>query len=153
MAIVDAVDRVYSNATLREFWRKGELVPNRAHQHPYQAAIPKEYQNVDRWFLLDANVNPKEYVWQSAEHPPGSQEISVFSLALARGESPARRWLLYAHSPLKDRKDVKITIPDYREVTVDVSDAGSFYLVDEKDKTVTAASRTGGCRRTFEDAL
>lgn len=144
MAIVEAVDRVYANTTLKEFWRKGKLVPNRAHQHPYQAAIPPEYAGVDRWFLLDADVNPRAVVWQSAEHSGGSQQIPVFSLALVRGQSPSRRWLLYAYSPLKDRQRVKITIPDYRAVTVDVSVAGSFYLVDEKDETVTPVSSSDG---------
>ena len=28
-AILDAVDRVYANAVLRKFWRRGDLVPNR----------------------------------------------------------------------------------------------------------------------------
>jgi hypothetical protein len=139
MPIVSAVDRVYANATLQEFWRKGKLVPNRAQKHPYQAAIPKEYQNVDRWFLLDADVNPKSCVWQSVEQPKmGVQEIPVFSLALLLGQSPARRWLVYAHSPLKDRKGVKLTIPDYRQVSVDVSVAGSFYSIDEQTGSVRA---------------
>lgn len=125
MAIVEAVDRVHNNATLRRFWRKGELVPNRAHKHPYRAGIPKEYQHEDRWFLLDADVNPQTYPWNVYWNVP------VFSLALVRGEAPKRQWLVYAHSPVQQRENVKLTIPDYREIAVDVSVGGSFYLVEE----------------------
>ena len=37
-----------------------------------------------------------------------------------QGKSPTRQWLVYAHSPLKDRKAVGVTIPDYKAVTIDV---------------------------------
>jgi len=40
--------------------------------------------------------------------------------ALVRGGAPARRWLVYAHSPLEDRRGVEITPPEFGEVTVDV---------------------------------
>jgi hypothetical protein len=129
-ALASAVDRVHTEATLREFWRRGELVPNRAHEHPYQAAIPSEYRPVDRWFLLDADVNPQQYPW------PLSQEIAVFSLALKLGQPPARRWLVYAHSPLQDRQGVKIRVPEYREVTIDVPVGGAFYLIEEQPEAV-----------------
>ncbi len=132
MGIVRAVDRVYENDALREWWRTGKLVPNRAHEHLYQTRIPEEYQDADRWFLLDANVNPKQYPWEMFWNVP------VFSLAYVKGEAPQRRWLIYAHSPLKDRKGVKLTIPEYRQVTVDVAVGGSFYEVDEASGRVEA---------------
>ncbi|MGB2823100.1 MAG: hypothetical protein WBF17_19100, partial [Phycisphaerae bacterium] len=119
-----AVDRVYADRTLTEFWRSGELVHNRAHRHPYQEAIPEKYKDVHRWFLLDTNLDPPR-PWTHQTNLP------VFSMALVRGEKGARRWLLYAHSPLADRAAVRITIPDYREVTADVPRAGVFYLVEE----------------------
>jgi len=126
MAIVDSVDRVYHNARLRDWWHKGELVPNRARQHFYQAAIPAEYQNSDRWFLLDADVNSSKYPWEL------STPIEVFALALVQGKSPTRQWLVYTHSPLAERKSVRLEIPDYREIAVDVGIGGSFYEVDER---------------------
>jgi hypothetical protein len=61
----------------------------------------------------------------------------VFSLALVRGEPGSRRWLLYAHSPLENRRQVKITIPEFGEVTVDVTRAGTFHLVEERTRKVT----------------
>ena len=131
MAIVDAVDRVYANATLTEFWRKGELVPNRAHEHPYQSKIPEEYKDVDRWFLLDASVNPQEYPWELF------WEIKVFALALKLGDAPDRQWLVYTHSPVKELSDVKLTIPEYKDIAVISPVGGAFYLVDEKNDAVT----------------
>lgn len=131
MAIVDSIDRVYRNATLRDWWRKGELVPNRAHDHFYQAAIPAEYQNADRWFLLDADVNSTNHPWAL------STPIEVFALALVQGKPPTRQWLVYTHSPLAERKSVKLKIPEYRDIAVDVAVGGSFYGVDENAGGVT----------------
>jgi len=131
MALCDAVDLVHTNVTLREWWRKGRLVPNRAHKHHYQAAIPEEWQGEDRWFLLDTSLDPPhpwELFW----------EIRVFALALTRGEKPDRQWLVYAHAPVKERKGVKVTIPDHGEIAVDVAVGGSFYEVDEKSGRVEA---------------
>ena len=130
MAIVESADRVHRNALLRDWWRKGELVPNRAHKHFYQAAIPAEYHDADRWFLLDADVNSSKHPWAL------STPIEVFSLALVQGKAPARQWLVYAHSPLAERKSVKLKIPEYREVSVDVTLRGTFYLVDEQTDAV-----------------
>ena len=44
LAIVDAVDEVHTDATLRRFWRNGLLAPNRKHSHPYQVDVPEEYR-------------------------------------------------------------------------------------------------------------
>ena len=53
-----------------------------------------------------------------------------------RGQPGAREWLVYAHSPLEERKNVEITLPDYGKIQVDVSVGGSFYHVVEADKRV-----------------
>ena len=135
MAIIAAVDLVHENPVLCEWWRKGELVPNRAHEHPYQVDIPEEYQDENRWFLLDANVNSREYPWEMF------WEVRVFAIALVRGQAPKRQWLVYAHSPLADRKNVELMIPVYGEITVDVSIGGSFYEVYETEKSVRAVAR------------
>lgn len=130
MALARAVDRVHNNPVLRQWWRKGELVPNRAHGHPYQSAIPDEWQDVDRWFLLDCSANAQEVPWEY------DWPVNVFSLALTQGEKPNRLWLIYAHSPRGDRKDVKVTIPDYRQITITSTVGGSFYVVDEANGAV-----------------
>jgi hypothetical protein len=129
LPIVNAVDRVHKNATLSDFWRKGELVPNRSQSHPYQTIVPKEYQSSDRWFLLDTSLDPKR-PWELGT------PIPVFALALVKGNGSQRQWLVYAHSPLGARRDVQISIPGYSAVKVNVSVSGSFYLVDEKSQRV-----------------
>ncbi len=133
--LLNVVDRVYDSGTLQEFWRHGDLVPNNAHRHPYQESIPDRYRDVQRWYLLDTNLDPPRQ-WDLRT------DIPVFSLALIRGEKGARRWLLYAHSPLEDRKDVQITIPNYDSVKVDVPRSGAFYVVEEKSGSVTQVQST-----------
>jgi hypothetical protein len=133
LPVAEAVDRVHKNPTLREFWRKGRLVANRNHQHPYQDLVPREYQKVDRWFRLDTSLDPKR-PWELGTPLP------VFALALAMGNAPQRQWLLYAHAPAGGRQSVQVTIPEYRMVTVNVAVAGSFYLVDEKSQRVQAVN-------------
>ena len=106
------------------------LVPNRAHRHPYQEDVPEKYRDLDRWFLLDANLD-KDRPWNL------DTDIPVFSLALVRGEKPKRRWLLYGHSALEDRENVTIALPEFGNIEVDVPRAGAFYVIDERDGTVT----------------
>jgi hypothetical protein len=125
LPITDAVYRVHKNSTLNEFWRRGELVPNRMQSHPYQTLVPAEYQNVDRWFLLETSLDPPR-PWELGTQLP------VFALALVKGKAPQRQWLVYAHSPLGDRQGVQVSIPGYRSVTMNVTVAGTYYLVDEK---------------------
>ncbi len=125
MPIVDAAYRVHKNPTLREFWRSGELVPNRSQPHPYQVNVPREYQNVDRWFLLDTSADPPR-PWELGTQLP------VYALALVKGKAPNRQWLVYAHTPLINRNNVQVNVPGYRAVTMHVSVEGTFYLIDEK---------------------
>lgn len=131
LTLVDAVDRVHRNETLREWWCRGKLVPNRAHQHPYEVGIPDEDQGLDRWFLLDASVNMPDYPWETF------WPVNVFALALVQGQQLGRReWLVYAHAPLGERKDVEITIPDYGKIQVDVAVGGAFYHVIEAEERI-----------------
>jgi len=128
-AVIEAVDRVYRDATLERFWRRGELAPNRAWPHPYQSRPLRRYASEDRWFALDTSVDPP--------HPfSASTELPVWSLALTLGRPPRREWLVYAHAPMGDRHQVEIQIPAYRKVTVDAPVAGAFYLVHENQAQV-----------------
>ncbi|HEX8523169.1 MAG TPA: hypothetical protein VF669_13005 [Tepidisphaeraceae bacterium] len=122
--ILDAVDRVYANATLTDFWRHAELVPNHAHTHHYDKNVPAEFAKQDRWFLLDTTLDPPR-PWAL------ETEIPVFSLALVKGRAPRRQWLVYAHSPLRDRQGVEVTVPGYGNTKIDVTQDGVFHLLDE----------------------
>lgn len=129
LKLAECIDRVYDNETLRHFWRRGELVPNHEHSHPYQSGIPAEYRDEDRWFLLETDLDPPR-PWKL------DTEIPVFSLALVDGEHGSRRWLIYAHSPLKDRSAVELTVPGYGQITVAVPIDGAFYIVDEESRDI-----------------
>lgn len=130
-ALVAAVDRVWDDPVLTEFWRHGELVPNRSREHPYQSKIPQKWQHVDRFFLLNTSLDPPG-PWQL------DTEIPVFSLARRMGKGPDRQWLLYAHAPVKARRDVQIEIPDFGKVTVDVTAGGNYYVIKASDRSVGA---------------
>lgn len=123
-AVVGSVDRVYTSEVLRQFWRKGELVENPNGGHPYKSKVPAEFRGSRRWFLLDTDITPPR-PWRD------DTEIPVFALALAIGEQPNRKFLLYAHAPQGNRQGVEIAIPRYRKVVVDVAQGGSFYQIDE----------------------
>jgi hypothetical protein len=139
MSVVNSVDRVHDDPILKKFWRKGQLVVNKKYLHPYQVNIPGEYGAVDRWFLLDTDLDPKR-PWDL------NTVIPVFALAMVMGEKPNREWLIYAHSPLKDRNNVQITVPGYGQITVNVSAEGSFYSVKEKGKQVLRIVAGGSTR-------
>lgn len=123
-AVIDAVDEVHNNPTLRQYWRQGELVSNQAHVHPYQQSTNSNWESEERYFMLDTNLDPpRPWALYST--------IPIFAIAQRIGESPNRSWLLYAHAPTGSKQDVQITIPEYGEVSVDVPLAGAFYVVVE----------------------
>jgi len=129
-ALAEIVDRIYSDETLKHFWRHGELVANNKRLHPYQVGITSELLKEERWFLLDTNLHPPE-PWTL------DTEIPVYALALVDKDLHGqRRWLVYAHAPIENRRDVLITIPDYGQIKIDVNVAGSFYLIEEQGRVV-----------------
>lgn len=129
-AVLDAVDRVHLDPVLRQFWQTGRIVPNRSRLHPYQTSVPDEVKRVDRWFLLDTSVDP-EGSWSLGTQLP------VYALALVRGQSPSREWLVYAHAPTGLRRNIRLTVPDYGEVNIDATVGGSFYLINERTRQIT----------------
>lgn len=141
MSLLEAVDTVWQDPILREFWRHGELVPNRSRQHPYQVAIPAEWAHEDRWFLLEADVNPQQAAWGVAEFIP------VYALALVRGQAPRRQWLVYAHAPLGDRRDVRLEVPGYGPIRVEVTVGGSYWLLREGEPGAGPSPVAPGARR------
>jgi hypothetical protein len=128
-AVLEAVDRVHLDPVLRQFWQNGRLVPNRSRLHPYQTSLPDELRRVDRWFLLETSLDP-EGKWSLGTQLP------VYALALVRGQSPAREWLIYAHAPTGSRRNVRLIIPEYGEVQIDATVGGTFYLVNERNRQI-----------------
>jgi len=129
LAIVGAVDDVHQNPILKDFWRNGVLVPNRNVKHPYQDNIPPEYAGKDRWFLLDTNLDPKR-PWKL------TTEIPVFSITLAKGMAPNKEWLVYAYSPLANRSNVVLNIPEYGPIKVNCDPGGDYFVVKQKGRSL-----------------
>ena len=129
LAVANSVEMVHGDPILQKFWRFGRLVQNTDRRNPFQENIPKDCRNACRWFLLDTNLDPPG-AWTMSTEPP------VFALALALGDRPQREWLVYAHSPLRERRNVEISIPDYGRIHANVGRYGNFYLVSEKNGEV-----------------
>ena len=121
-AFLASVDEVHTNEELRRFWRDSALVENRAYEHPYVSAIPPEMRAAPRWFLLTTTLDPPR-PWRL------STEIPVFAIARVREAGTQREWLVYAHSPLADRKKVRVLIPSLGWIAIDVPVGGAFYHV------------------------
>lgn len=128
--IAAAVERVHADPALQRFWRGASLVPNLTRPHPYTRDIPEEYAGANRMFLLTTNLDPPQ-PWS-----PGT-ELPVFAIAHVMGKPPEREWLLLLFSPRGERKEVRVVIPDYREVAAGATVAGAFYLVSERSGSVT----------------
>jgi hypothetical protein len=136
-ALAAAVDRVHDDPLLRLFWRHGRLLANQEAAPPYQAAVPAEWRNLPRWYLLDSASNPPR---------PWSLETSleVFALALELGSAPNREWLVYATSPLAtDVRRTPVRIPGGPTVSVETARQGCFtHVAESGGRTVLDGCRT-----------
>jgi hypothetical protein len=122
--ILEAVDRVHRNPVLARFWTRGRLVANARAQHPYQDALPAQWQSLQRWFLLDADANPRRpWTLETA--------LPVFAVALELGTPPAREWLVYAMSPLEPRRSTVVTLDDGLQRSVQATRGGCFNRIHE----------------------
>jgi hypothetical protein len=127
--VMDAVGRVHRDPVLRRFWQQGHLVANPVGGHPYEAALTPELASRPRWFLLDSPANPPR-PWQL------TTPLAVYSLALVRGRTPHREWLVYAFSPLRSGS-VPVLIPGGPEVVVRTARRGAFTRIEEGNPPVT----------------
>jgi len=127
--IADSVELIYSSTVLQDFWTHGELVSNG--KTNLNNNIPGRFQKEPRWFLLTTDANPVRI----PRHPwANTTEIEVWAFALVKGQKPNREWLLYVQSPKGDISDVKVSVPGYKDVLVDSSVKGSFYILKEATK-------------------
>ena len=149
-ALMRATDRVWSDPVLTKFWRKGTLVANPAYALQTKLHHPmcdigefwgKRWAGEDCFFQLSVAINPAFADWPAGTNVTRTSSddktstIKVWAIAYELGTKPKREWLLIAQSPREDRKAVKITVPGYGEVAVDVARSGSFYQLSEGSKT------------------
>ncbi len=132
--VLNSVDRIYQNPVLRKFWRSGQLVANSRQKHPFQYAIPEEYQARERWFLLDTDRNP-ERPWQL------NTRLNLFSIALSLGEGEKKEWIIYAFSPLPQSGGATIHIPGFGSISLTkIPQWGFFHVVGKTGKVTLIQS-------------
>jgi hypothetical protein len=131
--IISAVGRVHEQPILRRFWQKGRLLANITERHPYEIAVPDDIERYNRWFLLNSDANPNR-PWQL------DTPIRVYSLAFETGSASKREWLIYAFSPLDDRIDSVLRIPNGPNVTTRATRNGCFSLLRERDVAPTVVA-------------
>ena len=125
----DSVELIYSSTVLQDFWKNGKLVSNG--KTNFNSNIPDRFKKEPRWFLLTTDANPVRI----PRHPwSDTTKIDVWAFALVKGKRPNREWLLYVQSPEGDRSNVKIDVPSYKDILVDSSVKGSFYILKESTK-------------------
>ncbi|MDF1884370.1 hypothetical protein JHD49_10495, partial [Sulfurimonas sp. SAG-AH-194-C21] len=122
--VVDSVELIHYNSVLADFWRNASLVNNG--KSNFNKNIPAQYVNAPRWFLLDVDTNPLRQ-WATTD------EVAVWAFALVKGKAPNREWLVYVQSPQGDMNDVTVTVPGYKDILVNSSVMGSFYVLRESD--------------------
>ncbi|MCE9534551.1 MAG: hypothetical protein K8T89_26025 [Planctomycetes bacterium] len=132
--IITAIDTIHRDPVLTRFWRKGELVANRARSHPFNDRVPEKFKNVDRWYNLDSSLDPAGE-WNL------KTELPVMAVARVLGEKGKREWLVYAHATKKDQENVELTIPDYGKVKVNPKLAGNYYWVKESDRSLSEVGK------------
>ena len=125
---LDAVEEVYRDPVLRDFWRNGTVVVNPTREHPYRSVQIVGYENKNVWHVLECDANNMP---EPQHSHPLDRVVNVWALAIVKGTSPNREWLIYAHSPTQDRTGVTVTVPVYGDVTLDVPQAGVFQMVAE----------------------
>ncbi|MBS3764646.1 MAG: hypothetical protein KGZ25_15210, partial [Planctomycetes bacterium] len=156
--VVEAVDQVHKNETLKTFWRHGEPVVNphvEINIHVIDAPAGtgshaqgnvkgfvseqklREFERLRHCFYhLSTNLDPEKpkpesNKWEDRTEFPKDAKFRVWAQAQVMGEKPKRRWLLFAYAPKGDERDVQITIPDCRTVTLDVPQEGVYAVVEE----------------------
>lgn len=132
--IIKAVDQIHHEPVLARFWREGELVANRSRPHPFNDQVPEKWRNVDRWFNLDTSLDPVG-AWDL------KTELPVMAVARVIGGKGKREWLVYVHATRKPAQNVELTIPDYDKVKVNTTLGGSYYWIQEADKSIAPVAK------------
>lgn len=156
--VIKAVDMVHRNETLRTFWKQGDPVVNSAIEISVHVidAPPDEgtwAQGRLKGFVSDkelklfkamshayyglkTNIDPTAFAPKREKHEgrvcfAKDAEFRVWAQAHVMGAKPKRRWLLFTYAPRGTEKGVKITLPGFRDITLDVPQKGVFAVVDE----------------------
>jgi hypothetical protein len=128
-AIISAVNRVCSNATLRNFWLKGTpvVVPGLGHpakQTSTYAAYPQAGDADNRWRFLECSANPPRANWKITGGIV-TDKIKVWAVATRLTDSA----LVFAWSPCKLAGTVNVTVPNLGTFKIDAPQPWGYWVV------------------------
>jgi len=117
--VIDSVELIHNSNVLADFWTNGKLVSTGGSN--YTQNIPTNYQSVPREFLLKTNAM-----------------ASVWAFTLKKGVAPNREWLIYIQSPEENLTDITVTVPDFKDISLDATQEGNFYtLIESTTQNIT----------------
>jgi len=117
--VVDSVELINGSDQLADFWKNGKLV--KTGDGKYNTDVPAIYQALPREFFLQTDATSP-----------------VYAFAFEKGVAPYREWLIYVQSPEGNLTDVAVTIPEYKDILVDSSNMGNFYVLNENSNDTNA---------------
>ena len=132
--IISAVDRVCTNAVLREFWLEGEPVvvsgpgfpePHLSDRFPEMNRYPRPGDPDRRWRVLECSTNPPRNSWQRTDGH-FLEPIKVWAVATRL----KNRVLLFAWTPCRLADRIKVTVPEIGEVEIDAPRPWGYWVVD-----------------------
>jgi len=128
----EVIRQVWETPLLTQFWRSAELVVNTSQVHPYwDSLLPPGYpiDESKRWIYLICSTDPN---WNAPDLFDRLLAIvPVYAIAMKTGTAPSREWLLITHPTIEDMTAVTITIPDYQNVTLDLTVGGQYWHIVE----------------------
>ncbi len=121
--VVDSVELINNNDILADFWKNGKLVT--AGDSNFNLNIPTKFQTAPREFFLKTDAT-----------------VPVYAFALKKGIAPNREWLIYTQSPDENLSNITITIPTFKDVTVNSTGMGSFNIIAENNTVKSLNNNT-----------
>jgi hypothetical protein len=127
----EVIRQIWETPLLTQFWRSAELVVNTAQVHPYwDTLLPSSpIDETKRWIFLTCSTDPN---WNAPVLNDRLYAIvPVYAIAMKTGTAPSREWLLITTPTIEDTSSVTITIPDYQNVTLDLTVGGQYWHIVE----------------------
>jgi hypothetical protein len=127
--IISSVDRVCSDATLRDFWLRGTpvIVPGLGHpskQIEPAITFPRAGDPDNRWRVLECSTNPPRASWTVVDRAI-VQKLKVWAVATKLDD----RILLYAWSPCNLTGNVTVTVPNFGTATIPVPQPWGYWIL------------------------
>jgi len=123
----EVITTIWETPLLVRFWRTAEVVFNTEQSHPYKENLfPPGYAKIDeskRWAKLSCSTDPLFTTLGDI--------VPVWACALVLGTAPNREWLLITAPTVTALTGVTITIPNYQNITLDLTLGGQYWHMVE----------------------